>query len=165
MLLYFQRSSHWTLWCCVTCSIFVGLWFKCNVYYLFNGLFSRTTWVSRYQKGKTSLDLNEARDYGVLGWQWHQLDHMQTICASLQTDNHTNTSSLNFFTDLMLFWMPNQQCQSTGGTLNWMIRPIVMWHNVWSLFALFSVTGSYFFLHLHNTRLLLMKYYCRATVL
>ena len=27
----------------------------------FNDLFSRTTWVSRYQKGKTSLDLNEAR--------------------------------------------------------------------------------------------------------
>ena len=26
----------------------------------FNNLFSRTTWVSRYQKGKTSLDLNEA---------------------------------------------------------------------------------------------------------
>jgi len=25
-----------------------------------NGLFSRTTWVSRYQKGKTSLDLNDA---------------------------------------------------------------------------------------------------------
>ena len=22
--------------------------------------------------------------------QWHQLDHMQTICTSLQTDNHTN---------------------------------------------------------------------------
>jgi len=49
----------------------------------FNGLFSRTTWVSRYQKGKTSLDLNEARGDGVLGWQWHQLDHMQTICISL----------------------------------------------------------------------------------
>jgi len=32
----------------------------------FNGLFSRTTWVSRYQKGKTHLDLNEARDDGVL---------------------------------------------------------------------------------------------------
>ena len=38
----------------------------------FNGLFSSTTWGSRYQKGKTSLDLNEARDYGVWGWQWHQ---------------------------------------------------------------------------------------------
>ena len=33
----------------------------------FNGLFSRTTWVSRYEKGKTSLDINEARDDGVLG--------------------------------------------------------------------------------------------------
>ena len=33
----------------------------------FNGLFSRTTWVSWYQKGKTSLDLNEARDFGILG--------------------------------------------------------------------------------------------------
>jgi len=32
-----------------------------------NGLFSRTTWVRRYQKSKTSLDLNEARDDGVLG--------------------------------------------------------------------------------------------------
>ena len=29
--------------------------------HLFNGLFSGTTWVSRYQKGKTSLGLNEAR--------------------------------------------------------------------------------------------------------
>ena len=29
--------------------------------------------------------------------QWHQLDHMQAICTSLQTDNHTNTSSLNFY--------------------------------------------------------------------
>jgi len=28
----------------------------------FNGLFSRTTWVSRYQKGKTSLGLNEICD-------------------------------------------------------------------------------------------------------
>jgi len=28
----------------------------------FNGLFSRKTGVSRYQKGKTGLDLNEARD-------------------------------------------------------------------------------------------------------
>jgi len=63
----------------------------------FNSVFSSTTWVSRYQKGKTSLDLNEARDYGVSGWQQHQLDHIQTICTSLQTDNHTNTSSFNFY--------------------------------------------------------------------
>jgi len=44
-------------------------------------------WVSRHQKGKISLDFNEARDDGVLGWQWYQLDHMQTIVTSLQTDN------------------------------------------------------------------------------
>jgi len=38
----------------------------------FNGLCSRTSRVSRYQKGKTSLDLNEARDDGVFGRQWHK---------------------------------------------------------------------------------------------
>ena len=32
----------------------------------FNGLFSRTTWVSRYQKGKTNLDFTGARDS-----EWH----------------------------------------------------------------------------------------------
>ena len=65
----------------------------------FSGHFSRTTWVSRYQRGRTSLDLNEARDDGVSGWQWHQLDHMQTICTSLQTDNHTNTPPLRNYLD------------------------------------------------------------------
>ena len=63
----------------------------------FNGLFSTTTWVSQYQKGKTSLNLNEASDDGVLQWQWHQLDQMRTICTLLQTDSHTNTSSLNVY--------------------------------------------------------------------
>ena len=29
--------------------------------------------------------------------QWHQLDRMQTICTLLQTDNHTNIPSLNFY--------------------------------------------------------------------
>jgi len=31
------------------------------------------------------------------GMQSHQLDHMQTICTSPQTGNHTNTSSLTFY--------------------------------------------------------------------
>jgi len=51
--------------------------------HLFNSLFSRTTWISRYQKGKNGLDLNDARDNGLSGWQWHQLDHMQTISTLL----------------------------------------------------------------------------------
>ena len=33
----------------------------------------------------------------MMGWQWHQLDHMQIICTSLQTDNHTSTSPLSFY--------------------------------------------------------------------
>jgi len=49
----------------------------------FNGPFSRTAQVSRYQKGNTNLDFTEARDSE---WQWHQLGHMQ-VCTSLQPDN------------------------------------------------------------------------------
>jgi len=30
-----------------------------------------------------------------MGWQWHQLDYMQIICTSLQTDNHASTSPVN----------------------------------------------------------------------
>jgi len=55
-------------------------------------LFSRTTRVSRYQKGKTKLDFTEASDSE---WQWHQLGHMQD-CTSLQTDNHASTPPLSF---------------------------------------------------------------------
>ena len=58
----------------------------------FNGPLSRTTRVSRYQKGKTNLDPTEPRDSE---WQWHQLGHMQ-ICTSLQTDNHASTPPLSF---------------------------------------------------------------------
>jgi len=43
----------------------------------FNGPFSGTTQVSRYQKGKTNLHFTEARDSE---WQWHQLGHMQ-VCT------------------------------------------------------------------------------------
>ena len=82
--------------------------------HLFNGFFSRTTWVSQYQKGKTSLDLNGARDYGVLG-----CSHISwTIC--MQSAPHsrqitTPTPHHSFFTGRMLFLMPNQQWQSTEG--------------------------------------------------
>ena len=48
--------------------------------------------MSRYQKGKTSLDFTEARDSE---WQWHQLGHMQ-VCTLPQTDNHASTQPLSF---------------------------------------------------------------------
>ena len=39
----------------------------------FNGPFSGTTQVGRYQKGKTNLDFTEARDSE---WQWHQMGRL-----------------------------------------------------------------------------------------
>ena len=58
----------------------------------FNGPFSGTIQVSRYQKVKTNLDFTEAIDNE---WQWHQLGHMQ-VCTSLQTDNHASIPPLSF---------------------------------------------------------------------
>ena len=67
-----------------------------------------------YQKGKTSLDLNEARDDGV----WGRSGISCTICkqsAPRSRQITTPTSHHSTFTDCMLFLMPNQQCQSTEG--------------------------------------------------
>jgi len=67
-------------------------WVKHTHAHPFNGPLSGTTQVSRYQKGKTSLDFTEARDNE---WQWNLLGHMQ-VCTSLQTDNYTSTPLLSF---------------------------------------------------------------------
>ena len=74
----------------------------------FNCPFSRTTRVSRYQKGKTNLDFTVARDSE---WQWHQLGHMQVL-TSLQTDNHASNPPLSFFTGRMPFRCPS--CRPTN---------------------------------------------------
>jgi len=61
----------------------------------FNGIFYRSTWVSRHQKSKPFWILLEEEMMG-----WHQLDDMQKlqiICTSLQTDNHASTSPLSFY--------------------------------------------------------------------
>jgi len=50
----------------------------------FSSLFSGTIWVSQHQKGKPFWILMKQE---MMGWQWHQLDHMHIICTSLQTDN------------------------------------------------------------------------------
>ena len=65
--------------------------------------------ISWHQKGKPFSILLEQE---MMGWQWHQLDHMQIICTSHQTDNHAITSPLSFFTCRMPFLPPNQQCQA-----------------------------------------------------
>jgi len=39
------------------------------------------------------------------------------VCTSLQADNHASTPPLSFFTGRMPFLPPNQQRQSTEGTV------------------------------------------------
>jgi len=60
---------------------------------MFNGPYSGTTRVSRYQKGKTNLDFTEARNSD---WQWNPLEHMQ-VCTMLYTDNHASNPPLSFY--------------------------------------------------------------------
>ena len=46
-----------------------------------------------------------------MGWQWHQLDHMQIIyTCSLQTDNRASTSSLNYLQAACSSWRPTNKC-------------------------------------------------------
>jgi len=81
----------------------------------FNGLFSSTTLISRYQKGKTSLDLNDARGDGVLGCSgisWTICKQSALRCRQITTP----TPHDSIFTGRMRFLMPNQQCLSTDAT-------------------------------------------------
>ena len=41
-----------------------------------------------------------------MGWQWHQLHHVQITCTLLQTDPHQYLIT-QFFTGQMLFLMQN----------------------------------------------------------
>ena len=72
----------------------------------FNGPFSGTTQVSRYQQVKPVWIL--LKQETVSG------PYMQ-VCTSLQTDNHASTPPLSFFTGRVPLLPPNQQRQSTEG--------------------------------------------------
>jgi len=79
----------------------------------FNGLFSRTTWVSRHQKGKPFWILLKQEMMGGSGIS-------RTIWKSFAPHSRQITMPvphhLIFFAGRMLFLMPNQQCQSSEGT-------------------------------------------------
>jgi len=63
----------------------------CVLLHPFNGLFSRTAWVSWYQKGKTSLDLNVARDDGVVGFSgisWAICKQSPPHCRQIPRTTH-----------------------------------------------------------------------------
>ena len=67
--------------------------------------------VGRYQKDKPFWILLKQE---MMGWQWHQLNHMQIICTSLQSRQITTPAPHHsiFFTGRMPFLLPNQQRQS-----------------------------------------------------
>jgi len=75
--------------------------------------FSRTTWVGWHQKGKPFWNLLEQE---MMGCQCHQLDHMQIICTSVQTDNRP-VHHHSVFTGCVPVLPPNQQRQCTEGIL------------------------------------------------
>ena len=81
----------------------------------FNCLLSGTTWVSWYQKNKSSLNFTEARDSE---WQWHQLGHMQ-VCTALQTDNHTSTPPLSFLQAGCPSCHPTNSVKALKAWLSW----------------------------------------------
>jgi len=87
---YLVKTAVFVLWSCLK-SEYINS--NTRFTHPFNGSFSRTTRVSRYQKGKTNLDFTEASGSE---WQWHQWGHVQ-VCISLQTDNHASTPPLKFF--------------------------------------------------------------------
>jgi len=78
----------------------------------FNGPFSGTTRLGRYQKGQTSLDFNEARDSE---WQWHQMAIYKSAPRSRQITTPAPHHSV-FYIGRMPFLPPNQQRQSSEGT-------------------------------------------------
>ena len=81
----------------------------------FNGLFSRTTWVSRHQIAKSFwILLQQEMMGGGSGISW-------TICKSFAPRSRQITMPVphhSVFTGWMLFLPPNQQCQSTEGNWN-----------------------------------------------
>jgi len=93
---------------CVFCATAVLVTTSTTTPHPFNNLFSRTACVSQYQKGKTSLDLNEARDDGVMGCSgisWTTCKQ-SAPCARQMT---TPTPHHSIFTGRVLFLTPNQQ--------------------------------------------------------
>ena len=78
-------------------------------------MFYTTTRVSQYQKAKTNLDLNEARDDRVLGMAVASAGpYASNLHLAIDRSPHQHLKS-NFM-GRMLFLTPNQQCQSTVST-------------------------------------------------
>ena len=58
----------------------------------------------------------------MTGCQWHQLDHIQINCTSLQTDNYASTSSSNFLRTRCCSWRPTNSVKALKAPILCIIR-------------------------------------------
>jgi len=90
----------------------VHAWWQCGLLLplplnSFNSLFSRTTWVSWYQKGRTIVDFKWSKRW------WSGSDISWTTCKSFALCSRQTTTPAPhhpIFMGPMLFLTPNQQC-------------------------------------------------------
>jgi len=108
-------------------------------------------------KQKLYRFFSTVRDHVGFGMQWHQLDHMQTICTSLR-QIATPTPCHSIFTGQMLFLTPNQQCQSTEG--------ISSLRNMYIILVFNSVSWLWFLCNVQdNNALITMLWFSALTLL
>ena len=106
----------------------------------FNGHFSRTTRVSRYQKGKPIWILLKQQTASGSGISW-------AICKSAPRSRQITmpaptTGHHSFFTGRMPFLPPNQQRQSTeGSSLTRLYNLYIIKHNPIFITIIISVTA------------------------
>jgi len=94
----------------------------------FNGLFSRTTWVSRYQKGKTHLDLNEARDDGVLSRAFQFAIWFDSLCKSIWINLFCKKSAFRFTSCHAVFLAYLLYSLSQKISLHHCLRRLILWN-------------------------------------
>jgi len=61
----------------------------------------------------------------MMGWQLHQLDHMQIICTTLQIDNNASTTSVTFYRPDAP--SATQLTESTSRYATWFARSATRW--------------------------------------
>ena len=94
----------------------------------FNSPFSRTTWVSQYQRGKTNLDFTEARDK----WLAVASAGPYACLHLIQTDNHASTPLSFYRPDALPAAQPTSSKLLTRLVITWSLcLCLSCWRRTW----------------------------------
>jgi len=119
---YLSRVFDTECQCCVL-ELVVAVWLSYNEAEHFNEI---TLYRSRLVLGW--VNTFKGTDAGQHAFEHLQMDHMQSICTSLQTDNHASTSSLSVLQARRFSWCPVNSVKalfkSTGLTCT---KYAIMW--------------------------------------